>query len=159
MKQEPPSALKLTPAALMSTAARGKLHVRPYLPAVVVLALQPAVLAAIVAVLLAVPVEVTPIVQTAPFVTLADGRNISYDMRGDAGATYTLLYLHRYVHGTTALHIRHESIVRCSALSGSCQSARGCECCKSLLLPSAQAGQHDRKEHSIQRCHNLNLHL
>jgi len=59
--------------------------------------LQVAVVAAAVAALLALPIETTPIVQLAPFVTLADGRNISYELRGDAASTYTLLYLHRWV--------------------------------------------------------------
>lgn len=57
--------------------------------------LQVAVVAAAVAALLALPIEREPIVQTAPFVTLTDGRNISYELRGDAASTYTLLYLHR----------------------------------------------------------------
>ena len=48
-----------------------------------------------VAALLKFPVEPVTIVQTAPFVTLADGRNLSYSLRGDPAATYTVLYLHR----------------------------------------------------------------
>lgn len=47
------------------------------------------------AALLKFPVEPVTIVQTAPFVTLTDGRNVSYSLRGDPAATYTVLYLHR----------------------------------------------------------------
>lgn len=47
------------------------------------------------AALLKFPVEPVAVVQTAPFVTLTDGRNISYSLRGDPAATYTVLYLHR----------------------------------------------------------------
>ena len=47
------------------------------------------------AALLKFPVEPVAIVQTAPFVTLTDGRNVSYSLRGDPAATYTVLYLHR----------------------------------------------------------------
>jgi hypothetical protein len=54
--------------------------------------------------LLKFPVEPIAIVQTAPFVTLTDGRNVSYSLRGEPAATYTLLYLHRYMQCARSRH-------------------------------------------------------
>lgn len=50
--------------------------------------------AILIGVLLKASVKPTQVTQTAPFMTLRDGRNLSYVAYGDWGSTHTLLYLH-----------------------------------------------------------------
>jgi pimeloyl-ACP methyl ester carboxylesterase len=76
------------------------------------IAVQVAVVAVGAAALLKFPVEPVAIVQTAPFVTLTDGRNLSYSLRGDPAATYTVLYLHRSASSRLEAALFDEGVLR-----------------------------------------------